>query len=124
MIRVKFCSGNSGSNSASNAQETVTLLIPSGSVGAIIGSRGSHIRNISRLAGASIRIHVSLLADQLTIDESFQPPDEMKEESSDDPKSSSDEKNRDEKDTKGIRVRSKVNGQEQFDCLGPNWSPF
>ena len=52
-------SGNSGSNSASNAQETVTLLIPSGSVGAIIGSRGSHIRNISRLAGASIRIHVS-----------------------------------------------------------------
>jgi len=77
--------GNSGSNSASNAQETVTLLIPSGSVGAIIGSRGSHIRNISRLAGASIRIH---------------PPDEMKEESSDDPKSSSDEKNRDEKDTK------------------------
>jgi insulin-like growth factor 2 mRNA-binding protein 1 len=77
--------GNSGSNSASNAQETVTLLIPSGSVGEIIGSRGSHIRNISRLAGASIRIH---------------PPDEMKEESSDDPKSSSDEKNRDEKDTK------------------------
>ena len=102
----------------------MTLLIPSGSVGAIIGSRGSHIRNISRLAGASIRIHVSLLADPLTIDESFQPPDEMKEESSDDPKSSSDEKNRDEKDTKGIRVRSKVNGQEQLDCLGPNWSPF
>ena len=67
MIRVKFCSGNSGSNSASNAQETVTLLIPSGSVGAIIGSRGSHIRNISRLAGASIRIHVSLLADPLTL---------------------------------------------------------
>ena len=54
--------GNSGSNSASNAQETVTLLIPSGSVGAIIGSRGSHIRNISRLAGASIRIHVSFVA--------------------------------------------------------------
>lgn len=77
--------GNSGSSSASNAQETVTLLIPSGSVGAIIGSRGSHIRNISRLAGASIRIH---------------PPDEMKEENSEDPKSSSDEKNRDEKDSK------------------------
>jgi len=48
----------------SSAQETVTLLIPSGSVGAIIGSRGSHIRNISRIAGASIRIH---------------PPDETKE---------------------------------------------
>ena len=32
----------------------------------------------------------------------------MKEESSDDPKSSSDEKNRDEKDTKGITVSSKV----------------
>jgi len=46
--------GNSTSN---NTQETVTLLIPSGAVGAIIGSRGTHIRNISRIAGASIRIH-------------------------------------------------------------------
>lgn len=35
----------------------MTLLIPSGAVGAIIGSRGTHIRNISRIAGASIRIH-------------------------------------------------------------------
>ncbi|CBY40123.1 unnamed protein product [Oikopleura dioica] len=51
-----FFSGNSSSN---NTQETVTLLIPSGAVGAIIGSRGTHIRNISRIAGASIRIHVN-----------------------------------------------------------------
>ena len=34
----------------------------------------------------------------------------MKEESSDDPKSSSDEKNRDEKDTKGITVGSEMDG--------------
>lgn len=49
----------SGGNQTVNqtSQETVTLLVPSGSVGAIIGSRGSHIRNISRIAGASIRIH-------------------------------------------------------------------
>ena len=47
-----------GAGGQSSVQETVTLLIPSGSVGAIIGSRGSHIRNISRIAGASIRIHV------------------------------------------------------------------
>jgi len=53
-----------GAGGQSSVQETVTLLIPSGSVGAIIGSRGSHIRNISRIAGASIRIH---------------PPDESKE---------------------------------------------
>ena len=38
----------------------------------------------------------------------------MKEESSDDPKSSSDEKNRDEKDTKGMGVRSKN--------FGPKWT--
>jgi len=46
-----------GNSSSNNTQETVTLLIPSGAVGAIIGSRGTHIRNISRIAGASIRIH-------------------------------------------------------------------
>ena len=52
-----FLGGNQ--NVAQSSSETVTLLVPSGSVGAIIGSRGSHIRNISRIAGASIRIHVS-----------------------------------------------------------------
>ena len=50
--------GGGGGGGAQSSQETVTLLVPSGSVGAIIGSRGSHIRNISRIAGASIRIHV------------------------------------------------------------------
>jgi len=59
-----------GNSSSNNTQETVTLLIPSGAVGAIIGSRGTHIRNISRIAGASIRIH---------------PPDENEEKSRPEP---------------------------------------
>ena len=57
----------------------MTLLIPSGAVGAIIGSRGSHIRNISRIAGASIRIHVSSSFDFFYTEQKFQPPDEAKE---------------------------------------------
>uniref|UniRef100_H2ZMJ7 RRM domain-containing protein n=1 Tax=Ciona savignyi TaxID=51511 RepID=H2ZMJ7_CIOSA len=36
--------------------ETCTLYIPAESVGAMIGSKGSHIRNISRIANASIKI--------------------------------------------------------------------
>ena len=36
--------------------ETCTLYIPSEAVGAMIGSKGSHIRNISRIANASIKI--------------------------------------------------------------------
>nr|CAB3255462.1 insulin-like growth factor 2 mRNA-binding protein 1 [Phallusia mammillata] len=36
--------------------ETCTLYIPSESVGAMIGTKGSHIRNISRIANASIKI--------------------------------------------------------------------
>ena len=54
------CPGGNQGTVNQTSQETVTLLVPSGSVGAIIGSRGSHIRNVSRIAGASIRIHVSL----------------------------------------------------------------
>ena len=58
----------------------MTLLIPSGAVGAIIGSRGSHIRNISRIAGASIRIHVSFIQSfSVYPKRQFQPPDEAKE---------------------------------------------
>lgn len=36
--------------------ETAYLYIPSAAVGAVIGTRGSHIRNIIRLSGASVKI--------------------------------------------------------------------
>ena len=36
--------------------ETCTLYIPAAAVGAMIGSKGAHIRNISRIANASIKI--------------------------------------------------------------------
>lgn len=38
------------------AQETTFLYIPNNSVGAIIGTKGSHIRNIIRFSGASVKI--------------------------------------------------------------------
>ncbi|XP_066593593.1 insulin-like growth factor 2 mRNA-binding protein 1 isoform X2 [Prorops nasuta] len=41
---------------ASDAQETTFLYIPNGTVGAIIGTKGSHIRNIIRFSGASVKI--------------------------------------------------------------------
>ncbi|XP_031827425.1 insulin-like growth factor 2 mRNA-binding protein 1 isoform X2 [Nomia melanderi] len=41
---------------AADTQETVFLYIPNGSVGAIIGTRGSHIRNMIRFSGASVKI--------------------------------------------------------------------
>jgi len=37
-------------------QETVFLYIPNNAVGAIIGTKGSHIRNIIRFSGASVKI--------------------------------------------------------------------
>ncbi|KAF7987665.1 hypothetical protein HCN44_003528 [Aphidius gifuensis] len=37
-------------------QETTFLYIPNNSVGAIIGTKGSHIRNIIRFSGASVKI--------------------------------------------------------------------
>ncbi|XP_031786315.1 insulin-like growth factor 2 mRNA-binding protein 3 isoform X4 [Nasonia vitripennis] len=40
----------------SDAQETTFLYIPNNSVGAIIGTKGSHIRNIIRFSGASVKI--------------------------------------------------------------------
>jgi insulin-like growth factor 2 mRNA-binding protein 1 len=36
--------------------ETAVVLVPSSSVGAIIGSKGNHIRNIIRFSGASVKI--------------------------------------------------------------------
>ncbi|XP_024874656.1 insulin-like growth factor 2 mRNA-binding protein 1 isoform X3 [Temnothorax curvispinosus] len=41
---------------ASDTQETTFLYIPNNSVGAIIGTKGSHIRNIIRFSGASVKI--------------------------------------------------------------------
>lgn len=37
-------------------QETTYLYIPNNAVGAIIGTKGSHIRNIIRFSGASVKI--------------------------------------------------------------------
>lgn len=41
---------------SSDAQETTYLYIPNNAVGAIIGTKGSHIRNIIRFSGASVKI--------------------------------------------------------------------
>lgn len=40
----------------SDMQETTFLYIPNNAVGAIIGTKGSHIRNIMRFSGASVKI--------------------------------------------------------------------
>ncbi|XP_034450188.1 insulin-like growth factor 2 mRNA-binding protein 1 [Hippoglossus hippoglossus] len=53
--------GNSGSGSpyscfGSPEQETVHVYIPAQAVGAIIGKKGQHIKQLSRFAGASIKI--------------------------------------------------------------------
>jgi insulin-like growth factor 2 mRNA-binding protein 1 len=40
----------------SDAQETTFLYIPHYSVGAVIGTKGSNIRNIIRFSGASVKI--------------------------------------------------------------------
>ncbi|XP_058837397.1 insulin-like growth factor 2 mRNA-binding protein 1 isoform X1 [Topomyia yanbarensis] len=41
---------------SSEVQETTYLYIPNNAVGAIIGTKGSHIRNIIRFSGASVKI--------------------------------------------------------------------
>ena len=41
---------------AGDATETTFLYIPNNAVGAIIGTKGSHIRNIMRYSGASVKI--------------------------------------------------------------------
>ena len=45
-----------GGAPTSEVQETTYLYIPNNSVGAIIGTKGSHIRNIIRFSGASVKI--------------------------------------------------------------------
>lgn len=37
-------------------QETVHVYIPAQAVGAIIGKKGQHIKQLSRFAGASIKV--------------------------------------------------------------------
>jgi len=41
---------------ATDVQETTYLYIPNNAVGAIIGTKGSHIRNIIRFSGANVKI--------------------------------------------------------------------
>lgn len=48
--------GGGGGGSSSEGQETTYLYIPNNAVGAIIGTKGSHIRNIIRFSGASVKI--------------------------------------------------------------------
>lgn len=43
-------------SSAGDSQETTYLYIPNNAVGAIIGTKGSHIRNIIRFSGATVKI--------------------------------------------------------------------
>lgn len=44
------------STTSGDTQETTYLYIPNNAVGAIIGTKGSHIRNIIRFSGATVKI--------------------------------------------------------------------
>ncbi|KAK3870083.1 hypothetical protein Pcinc_024647 [Petrolisthes cinctipes] len=48
--------GQPGSQGTEVAEEIAFLYIPNSAVGAIIGTKGSHIRNIIRFSGASVKI--------------------------------------------------------------------
>ncbi|KAG8223970.1 hypothetical protein J437_LFUL005583, partial [Ladona fulva] len=48
--------GPPGSQHGADVQETTYLYIPNNAVGAIIGTKGTHIRNIIRFSGASVKI--------------------------------------------------------------------
>ncbi|XP_046397144.1 insulin-like growth factor 2 mRNA-binding protein 1 isoform X2 [Ischnura elegans] len=48
--------GPPGSQHGGDLQETTYLYIPNNAVGAIIGTKGTHIRNIIRFSGASVKI--------------------------------------------------------------------
>ncbi|EEB18062.1 predicted protein [Pediculus humanus corporis] len=45
-----------GPSQGGDSQETTFLFIPNSAVGAIIGTKGTHIRNIIRFSGASVKI--------------------------------------------------------------------
>lgn len=51
-----YPAGTSQSGGAGDSQETTYLYIPNNAVGAIIGTKGSHIRNIIRFSGATVKI--------------------------------------------------------------------
>ncbi|KAG7167046.1 Insulin-like growth factor 2 mRNA-binding protein 1-like [Homarus americanus] len=48
--------GQQGSQGSEVCEEVAFLYIPNSAVGAIIGTKGSHIRNIIRFSGASVKI--------------------------------------------------------------------
>lgn len=48
--------GQQGPHGSEVCEETAYLYIPNSAVGAIIGTKGSHIRNIIRFSGASVKI--------------------------------------------------------------------
>lgn len=43
-------------SSQASEQETVHVYIPAQAVGALIGKKGQHIKQLSRFAGASIKV--------------------------------------------------------------------
>lgn len=54
---IAFTAAGPGVPTGTNdVQETTYLYIPNNAVGAIIGTKGSHIRNIIRFSGASVKI--------------------------------------------------------------------
>lgn len=55
-------------------QETVHVYIPAQAVGAIIGKKGQHIKQLSRFAGASIKVGVKTLLHQLPVTVTSNPP--------------------------------------------------
>merc|ERR1719150_2854232 len=48
--------GGGGPGGPGVSQETTYLYIPNSAVGAIIGTKGSHIRNIIKFSGSSVKI--------------------------------------------------------------------
>lgn len=51
-----YPASSSAQTSTGDSQETTFLYIPNNAVGAIIGTKGSHIRNIIRFSGATVKI--------------------------------------------------------------------
>lgn len=51
-----YPAGTPSGGAGGDSQETTFLYIPNNAVGAIIGTKGSHIRNIIRFSGASVKI--------------------------------------------------------------------
>jgi insulin-like growth factor 2 mRNA-binding protein 1 len=55
-LNVNMCTDSNTVLFGLSQQETTYLYIPNNAVGAIIGTKGTHIRNIIRLSGASVKI--------------------------------------------------------------------